>query len=212
GRPRARGRGGGRVGAGGGGGGVGGGRGGGRVGGRLAREGGAPQGRCCKPGNRRALRSTRNRPSPPSPPPHAQTPPPAVRPSRPCPSRALTVKVSHNWAGEPLRPRENDGFEKRRRLVLSRHTLWKSLKKSRLEHELAARGESRQHGRGGIENRPSADVAANRTVDHGLPRGPAPQDSDEPPAVLELAGERLRGDLGRAVEEDDVVRNTALPA
>src|SRR5262249_56040704 len=114
--------------------------------------------------------------------------------------------------GNRCAPRENDGFEKRRRLVLPRNTLWKSLKKSRLEHELGGRGKSRQHGRGGIENRPSADVAANRAVDHGLPRGPAPQDGDEPPAVLELAGEPLRRDLGRAVQEDNVVTIAPLPA
>src|SRR6516165_3057107 len=114
--------------------------------------------------------------------------------------------------GNRCAPRGNDGFEKRSRLVLSRHTLWKSLKKSRLEHELGGRGKSRQHGRGGIENRPSADVAANRTVDHGLPRGPAPQDPDEPPAVLELAGERLRRDPGRALEKDDAERRAPRPA
>src|SRR5256886_9213927 len=114
--------------------------------------------------------------------------------------------------GTGYAPGENDGFETSRRWVLSRHTLWKSLKKSRLERELGGRGKSRQYGRGGIENRPSADVAANRAVEHGLPRGRAPQDADEPPAVLELAGERMRRDLGRAVEEDEVVRSAALPA
>src|SRR5207245_10502110 len=109
--------------------------------------------------------------------------------------------------GNRYAPRENDGFEKRRRLVLSRHTLWKSLKKSRLEHELGGRGKSRQYGRGGIEDRPSADVAANRAVEHGLPRGRAPQDADEPPAVLELAGERMRRDPGRAVAAREAVRS-----
>src|SRR5215467_10305885 len=75
--------------------------------------------------------------------------------------------------GNRCAPCGNDSFEKRRRLVLSRHTLWKSLKKSRLEHELGGRGKSRQHGRGGIEDRPSADVAANRAVEH-RPRGARP--------------------------------------
>src|SRR5262249_62394334 len=95
--------------------------------------------------------------------------------------------------GNRRAPCENDGFEKRRRLVLSRHTLWKSLKKSRLEHELGGRGKSRQYGRGGIENRPSADVAGNRAGEHGLPRGRAPQNADQPPAGLEVAGGGLAG-------------------
>src|SRR5262249_57398407 len=86
------------------GGGVGAGGGGAPAGSSLGGERGGPQGRRCDLGNRRALRSTRNRPSPPSPPPHARLHPPAVRPSRPCPPPALTAKVSHNLAGEPLRP------------------------------------------------------------------------------------------------------------
>src|SRR2546430_16946162 len=113
--------------------------------------------------------------------------------------------------GNRYAPRENDGFEKRRRLVLSRHTLWKSLKKSRLEHELGGRGKSRQYGRGGIENRPSADVAANRAGEHGLPPGRAPQDADEPPPLLELGGERLRRGLGRTREGDEGGKSGAPP-
>src|SRR2546430_17154695 len=105
--------------------------------------------------------------------------------------------------GNRYAPRENDGFEKRRRLVLSRHTLWKSLKKSRLEHELGGRGKSRQYGRGGIENRPSPDVPPNRAVEHGPPPGRAPPDADEPPAGLELAGERMRRQLRLAVVGDE---------
>src|SRR5262245_11220049 len=80
------------------------------------------------------------------------------------------------------------------------------------ENEGGGRGKSRQQGRGRIEDRPSADVAANRTVEHRLARGGAGQDGGESAAGLELAGEPIRRDLGRPVEEDDIVGRGALPA
>src|SRR5215475_7843046 len=57
-----------------------------------------------------AARAIARRPRAPR---NMQTPPPPYRPSRSCPPRALTVKVSQNWAEEPLRPpRERQFWEK----------------------------------------------------------------------------------------------------
>src|SRR5262249_56433709 len=85
-------------------------------------------------------------------------------------------------------------------------------RKGRLKHEGSRRGKPRKQRRGGIEDRPSADLAAHAAVDHGLAdRAPA-QHRHEPAALLELAGERLRYDLACPIDEDDIVRGALLPA
>src|SRR5262245_59851477 len=89
--------------------------------------------------------------------------------------------------GTRCAPSENDSFEiKTAPGAFAPHLVVEKLRKKRLKHEGGGRGKSRQQGRGGIENRPSADVAAHRTVEHRLGRGRAGQDGDEPAAGLEL--------------------------
>src|SRR5262249_56714797 len=90
-------------------------------------------------------------------------------------------------------PEENDSFEiKTARGASAPHLVVENLRKKPLEHEGGGRGKSRQHRRGGVEDRPSADIAAKRAVEHRLARGRAPHDGDESAAGLELAGERIR--------------------
>src|SRR6516165_3365000 len=114
--------------------------------------------------------------------------------------------------GTRCAPSENDSFEIKTALgAFAPHLVVEKLRKKRLEHEGGRRGKSRQQGRGGIEDRPSADVVANRAVEYCLARGRAAQDGDEPAAGLELAAGRNRRDLGRPVEEDDVVGSGSLP-
>src|SRR5262245_22986464 len=90
--------------------------------------------------------------------------------------------------GTPCAPSENDSFEIKTALgVFAPHLVVEKLRKKRLKHEGGGRGKPRQQGRGGIENRPSADVAAHRTVENRLARGRAGQDGNEPAAGPELA-------------------------
>src|SRR5262245_53957257 len=89
--------------------------------------------------------------------------------------------------GNRCAPSENDRFEIKTALgAFAPHLVVEKLRKKRLKHEGGGRGKSRQQGRGGIEDRPSADVAAHRTVEDRLARGGAGQDGDEPAAGLEL--------------------------
>src|SRR5262249_18800976 len=66
------------------------------------------------------------------------------------------------------------------------------------EHDVRGRGQSRQHGRGGIEDWPSADVAANRAVEH-RPRGARPLGRDA--SILGTVGAALPVMRARAREE-----------
>src|SRR5712692_7893055 len=77
---------------------------------------------------------------------------------------------------------------KSRGLMFSSHTLGrrKSVDKL-LEHEFRRRGESGQQRRGGVEDRPAADIAGDRAVEHGVGGRAAAFDGDQAPAVLELA-------------------------
>src|SRR5262249_22578694 len=74
------------------------------VGGRLGRERRDPEGRRRGYGKRCNPPPSRDGRSPPSPPQHAQTPPPCRTPFAVVPWRVLMANVSHNWAAEPLRP------------------------------------------------------------------------------------------------------------
>src|SRR5258707_136098 len=67
---------------------------------------GGPRGPAVADAESAAICRVRESAGPPRPPGHMRRlHPPPCRPSRSCPSRALTLKVSHNGAGEPLRPR-----------------------------------------------------------------------------------------------------------
>src|SRR6476619_4483433 len=87
-------------------------------------------------------------------------------------------------------------------LVLSRHTLWKIVVNTGLEHEGRRRCKSGQYRGDGIEDRPSADIPADAAVDHRLPRGRAAQHGNQPAARLKLTGERVRRDFGCPVDEN----------
>src|SRR5215468_2092471 len=100
---------------------------------------------------------------------------------------------------------------KRGALVLSRHTLWKGGVKTDLKHESGGRGKSRQHGRGGVEDRPAADIPADAAVEHRLAGGCSAHHSNEPTPRLEPTGERVRRDLRCPVDQDDIVRGGGRP-
>src|SRR5262245_17059467 len=83
-----------------------------------------------------------------------------------------------------------------------RATPLKNQCKCGLEDEGGGRGKSRKQGRGGIEDRPSAHVPGNASVEDCLPRGGADLHGHEPAALLELTGEPIRHDLGCPIDED----------
>src|SRR5947208_1898078 len=122
------------------------------------------------------------------------------------------ANVSHNWAGNPLSPQRKRHLVKRTPFAAFAPHLMENPRKYRLEDERGGCRKPRKQGRGGIENRPSTDVAADAAVDHGLAGRGAAEHRHEPPALLELAGERMRYDLACSVDEDDIVRGTSLPA
>src|SRR5262245_9571733 len=114
--------------------------------------------------------------------------------------------------GNRCAPSRNVSFEiKTARGAFAPHLVVEKLRKKRLEHEGGRRGKPWKHGRGGIEDRPPADIATNRAVEYCLARGRAGQDGDESATGLELAAQGLRRDLGRSIEEHDVVGSGSLP-
>src|SRR6516164_685496 len=74
------------------------------------------------------------------------------------------------------------------------------------------RGKTRQHRRSCIENRPANKLSLDLPIDHSLRSRPAPKNSGEPSAGLELAAERIRRDFGRAIEKDQAVWRRRRPA
>src|SRR6266511_6444598 len=58
-----------------------------------------------------------------------------------------------------------------------------------LEDKGRGRGKSREHGRGGVKNRPAAEVARNATIEHRLAGRRVADHGNESAALLELAGE-----------------------
>src|SRR6266516_6246428 len=122
------------------------------------------------------------------------------------------TNVSHNWAGNPLSPQRKRHLAKRTPFAAFAPHLVENPRKRRLEDEGGGRRKPWKQGRGGIEDRPSADIAAQAAVDHGLGGRGAAEHRHEPLALLELAGERMRYDLACSIDEDDIVRGTSLPA
>src|SRR6266480_5922422 len=114
--------------------------------------------------------------------------------------------------GTRFHPNENATLAKRTPFAAFAPHLVENPRKRGLEDERWGRRKPRKQGRGSIEDRPSADIAAHAAVDHGLAGRGAAEHRHEPPALLELAGERMRYDLARSIDEDDIVRGTSLPA
>src|SRR5947209_3133006 len=108
--------------------------------------------------------------------------------------------------GTRFHPNGNATLAKRTPFAAFAPHLVESPRKRRLEDERGGRRKPRKQERGGIENRPSTDVAAHAAVDHGLAGRGAAEHRHEPPALLELTGERMGYDLACSIDEDDIVR------
>src|SRR6266480_7537055 len=164
---------------------------------------------------RQVLQSAQAAPSSAPEHPAASPETPASRrpPLAPRPLDSLGPNVSHNAAGQDKNTGGKRYFRNERRPfgAFAPH-LAKNPHKRCLEDKGRGRGKSREHGRGGVKNRPAAEVAGNATIARRLAGRRAAEHGNESAALLELAGEPLRHDLGCPIEQDDVVRRGGLPA
>ena len=74
-----------------------------------------------------------------------------------------------------------------------------------LEDEGGAPLKARQNRRRGVEKRPAPEIAVGVRHDHGPGRLRHRENADQPATLLELPVKPVRGDLGRAVEDNHVV-------
>src|SRR3981081_2841070 len=81
-----------------------------------------------------------------------------------------------------------------------------------LEYEGGRRRKTRQQRRRSIENRPAADVAPDRAIEHGPAHGATASHRSEPASILELTAQSAWHTLGCTIDEHHIVRGVELPA
>ena len=74
-----------------------------------------------------------------------------------------------------------------------------------LEDEFLSPFQSWEHRRRGIEQRPNPEIAIRTPYNHGARRPGDREYPEQPAAVPELGVELLGHDLGRAIEDNDVI-------
>ena len=149
------------------------------------------RGHHCGRGKRGNLRTPRNRPSPPSTPQHAQTPPdPPSRPSRsrPHPIDRYRPMLTRMGLARALEASTKMTLSRKAGPWCFRATLrqckgWRNDSQA-LEHERGRRSKTRQQRGGGIEDRPAADVARDRAIEHARPMGARPTTATSRPPSL----------------------------